>query len=174
MSDISMNVTDTRIAAVYSSRDAVMQAKAVIMRKLGLSEQKVKVIAPTDTNVSEKLEGKAKKVKSEMWSLHLIWGLLGFMGGMLIAYYLTTNGPQWAQQSVGFTYLALVSPGLFIGLFIGGFLSLKPERDTVNQEAVKGKEDNNWTLVVDTQDTPFKRDDVLDEIEHTRVESISK
>jgi len=42
MSDISMNVTDTRIAAVYSSRDAVMQAKAAIIRKLGLSERKNK------------------------------------------------------------------------------------------------------------------------------------
>lgn len=174
MSDISMNVTDTRIAAVYSSKDAVMQAKAVVMRKLGLSERKIKVIAPHESHVSEKLEGKASKVKSQMWSLHVTWGLLGFVIGMIVAYFLSSSGPMWAQQNVGFTYLALVSPGLFIGLFIGGFLSLKPERDTVNQEVVKGNEENHWTLVVDTDDTPIERNDVLDEIEQTRVESISK
>jgi len=135
---------------------------------------KIKVIAPKENNVSEKLEGKASKVKSEMWSLHVICGLLGFIGGMVLAYYLTTFGPQWAQQNTGFTYLALVSPGLFIGLFIGGFLSLKPERDTVNQEVVKGNEDRNWTLIVDTENTPLERNDVLEEIEQTRVESITK
>lgn len=174
MSNISMNVTDTRIAAVYASHDALLQAKAVIMRKLGLHERKVKVIPPNQNDVSAELEGKASKVKSEIWTLHVIWGLLGFMAGMVLALYLTTDGPQWARENVIYTYIALVSPGLFIGLFIAGFLSLKPQRDMVNQEATKGTQNNQWTLIVDTADSSVERDDVIEQLEQTEVKELTK
>ncbi len=174
MTDFSLHVTDKRVAAIYLSKEQVLSASAVIRRRLGLPERKVKVISPNESKPERKLEKRSEKVGANMFNLHYFYGALGLVIGMVIAYLLVTFGPVWTQQNPVFTYIALISPGLFVGLFIAGFLSLKPEHDPINQETIEKQDEGKWTLVVDTEDTSCSRDDVVKEMETTEVVEIQK
>ncbi len=172
MSNITNNLGDSRIAAIYSSQDGVEQAKAIILRKLGLPESKVKIIRPSDEQTSRKLEGKSQPIGKKMLNLHFVYGFYGLLVGMGLAFLLVEFGPDFTTQNPFFTYIALISPGLFIGLFIAGLLSLKPQRDRLNQDVVAHKNNNDWTLVIDTTQTQYSKEDVVSEIEHTRAITI--
>lgn len=174
MTDYSLNVSDTRVAATYDTHDRVLQAKTIIKRKLGIADKKIKVVAPNDGRTERKLEGRSEKVGNNMLNLHFFYGALGFLIGMLLAFILVESGPSWAQQNPMFTYIALVSPGLFIGLFIAGFMSLKPQHDVINQTVMESQSEAKWTLVIDTEDTSFSRDQVIGEIKQTNVVEVQK
>lgn len=174
MNDFTMNVTDSRVVATYSTQDKLRAACAVLKRKLSVSPSSMKVISPQTDDVGKKLEPRSEKVGSNMLNLHFIYGSVGVIIGMVAAYILATYGPQWAQQNPIFTFIALVSPGLFTGLFLAGFMSLKPERDIVNQEVVSQNNKGEWVLVVNTENESLSRDDVIEEIENTDVIDIQK
>ncbi len=53
--------------------------------------------------------------------------------GLVTAFLLTLFGPALTQQNPLFTYVALISPGIFIGLFIAGLIGLRPDRNQVIQ-----------------------------------------
>ena len=77
-----------------------------------------------------------------MWYSHLILGGAGLLIGMIVAYVLVEFGPALTQNNPLFTYIAMISPGIFIGLFVAGLLSLRPDRTEiidVVREAVRNK-----------------------------------
>lgn len=168
MTAIINNLLDERVAATYKTKDDVTQARIVLLRKLGLRDSNVKIIAPNDEFQGRKLEGRSKKIGSNMLRLHLRHTLFGFVIGMAIAFLLVQFGPALAQNNPFFTYIALISPGVFIGLFYAGLRSLKPEHDAINQQAMKAKEENYWTLLVETQDEKVTKDAICDEIQQTQ------
>lgn len=174
MTDFSLHVTDKRVAAIYLSKEQVLSASAVIRRKLGLPDRKVQVISPTESKPEDKLEKRSEKVGANMFNLHYFYGTAGLLVGIIIAYLLVNFGPAWSQQNPVFTYIALISPALFVGLFLAGFLSLKPEHDPINQETIEKQSEGKWTLVVDTENTSCSRDDVVKEMENTEVLEIQK
>ena len=53
--------------------------------------------------------------------------------GLVAAFLLTQFGLALTQQNPLFTYIALISPGIFIGLFIAGLIGLRPDRNEVIQ-----------------------------------------
>jgi hypothetical protein len=168
MTAIIKNILDDRVAATYKTQDDIKQAKIVLTRKLGLQDSKIKIIAPSDNMEGVKLEGKSKKVGNNMLMSHVRNTLLGFLLGMAIAFLLVQYGPALAQNNPMFTYIALISPGIFIGMFFAGFRSLKPEHDIINQQAVKAQQENYWTLLVETKDMDISKDAICEEIEHTQ------
>jgi uncharacterized protein YacL len=168
MTAIINNMLDDRVAATYKTKDDINQAKIVLTRKLGIRESKVKIIAPSDNMKDAKLEGKSQKVGSNMLMSHVRNTLLGFVIGMIIAFLLVQYGPALTQNNPMFTYIALISPGIFIGMFFAGFRSLKPEHDIINQHAVKAQQENYWTLLIETKDTDISKDAICEEIEHTK------
>lgn len=174
MSDFTLNVSDTRVVATYYSKDKVKAATAVLVKKLSLSPKSLKIISPDESNVSGRLESRREKVGENMLTLHFVYGSAGLIISMLLAHLLIGFGPEWAQQNQMFTYIALVSPGLFIGLFVAGFLSLKPERDIITQEVVKQNNDGKWTLVIDTENEAISRDDIVEEVKNTNAMNIQK
>jgi hypothetical protein len=167
MSVIINNILDHRVAATYKTKDDIKQAKIVLTRKLGLRESNVKIIAPNDNMEGAKLEGKSKKVGNNMLMSHVRNTLLGFLIGMAIAFILVQYGPALTQNNPMFTYIALISPGIFIGMFFAGFRSLKPEHDIINQHAVKAQQENYWTLLVETKDMDMSKEAICEEIQHT-------
>ena len=68
-----------------------------------------------------------------LWSSHLLLGSVGLVVGLVAASLLTLFGPALTQQNPLFTYVALISPGIFIGLFIAGLIGLRPDRNQVIQ-----------------------------------------
>lgn len=167
MTAIMNNTFDDRIAATYSSVDKVKQAKAVLARKLGLKDSKIKIIEPSDTTAGRKLEGNSKAIGTNMLNLHVKYAAIGLGIGLLAALLLVLFGPTITQSNPTFTFIALISPGIFIGTFYAGLRSLKPEHDLINQQAVTAKENDYWTLLIDTENLPVTKKEVCEEIERT-------
>lgn len=167
MTAIINNTLDDRVAATYKTKDDINQAKLVLTRKLGLRESKVKIIAPNDNMEGAKLEGNSERVGNNMLMSHIRNTLLGFVIGMIIAFLLVQFGPALTQNNPIFTYIALISPSIFIGMFFAGFRSLKPEHDIINQHAVKAQQENYWTLLIETKDMDVTKDAICEEIQQT-------
>lgn len=167
MTEPISNPLDDRVTASYSTHDDAKQAKAVLMRKLGLSDTSITLIEPNDTTPSRKLEGKSAPIGKKMLLLHLKYPAIGLLVGMIIAFLLVQFGPAFAQKSPMFTFIALISPGIFIGAFYAGFRSLKPEHDLVNQDVVESTEKNQWSLLIGTEQTDISKEEICEELKHT-------
>jgi len=172
MLDIVNNLGESRIAAIYNTQEDLERSKTIVFKKLGISEQNVEVISPSDAHTSEKLGGNSKAIGKSMWNLHLAFGFGGVLVGMGLAFILVEFGPAFTSQNPMFTYIALISPGLFIGLFLAGLLSLKPQHDQVNISVAEHKNEQEWTLIIDTADTKFSKQDVLAELKDTETVAI--
>lgn len=174
MSDLPINLGDNRIAVIYHSRDELERAKTIVLKKLGIAEHKIEVIEPLDHGTSEKLEGKSKPIRESIFKLHITFGVLGLIIGMGLAFLLVEFGPAFTATNSMFTYIALISPSLFIGLFIAGLFSLKPQHDQVNMSVVEHKNAKDWILLVDTTGANVTKEDVYQEVEYTPTIAIHK
>jgi len=172
MTDITDIYRDERIVATYASHDSLAQAKSVLKTKLGLPDSSINIIKPDDKASGDKLEGSPQKIGQKMWHIHLLYSLVGLIVGMICAFILVQFGPSLAQQNPMFTYIALISPGIFIGVFVAGLQSLKPQHDRANMQAVESKKEGLWTLVIDTQKSSISREDIVSEVKHTHYENL--
>jgi hypothetical protein len=163
---------DDRMAAVYSSQEKVMSAKEKLQQKLVIANDAIKIIAPNKHGLSSELEGSSSEIGKSMLKVHLIYSAMGLTIGLMLAWLLVSFGPKFTQLNPTFTYLAMLSPGLFIGLFLSGLVSLKPQHDQVNQAAVKAEENKNWTLLVDVSKTDKSKKDIAPVLESTEAERI--
>ena len=124
---------DLQVAAVFSSKRKVQEVLEVVQNQTSVAASQVEIIEAGDPNMSEKLERNSASIGKRMWSSHLLLGAIGLICGLLAAFLLTQFGPALTQQNPLFTYIALISPGLFIGLFIAGLIGLRPDRSEVVQ-----------------------------------------
>ena len=122
-----------QVAAVFSSRQKIQQALEVVQEETSVEISQVEIIEAGDPKVGEKLEPNNAAIGKNMWSSHLLLGSIGLIAGLMAAFFLTQFGPALTQQNPLFTYIALISPGLFIGLFIAGLIGLRPDRNEVIQ-----------------------------------------
>ncbi|MDY6977438.1 MAG: hypothetical protein SVW51_14745 [Pseudomonadota bacterium] len=124
---------ELQVAAVFSSKQKVQEALAVVQDQTSIESSQIEIIEAGDPNMSEKLERSSASIGKGMWSSHLLLGSLGLVVGLIAAFLLTQFGPALTQQNPLFTYIALISPGLFIGLFVAGLIGLRPDRNEVIQ-----------------------------------------
>ena len=124
---------ELQVAAVFSSKQEVQEALVMVQDQTSVESSQIEIIEAGDPNMSEKLERSSTSIGKSMWSSHLTLGSLGLLAGLAAAFLLTQFGPALTQQNPLFTYIALISPGLFIGLFIAGLIGLRPDRNEVIQ-----------------------------------------
>ncbi|MDT0628030.1 hypothetical protein [Alteromonas sp. W364] len=158
---------DERIAAIYDEETNAHRAKKKLREELNLNPQVLHVIGPKERKTAEKLEGRSAPIGKQMLSAHFLYAIASFLLGMLIALLLVEFGPSLFANNPLFTFMAFVSPGIFIGVFVGGLRSLKPERDRINQATIEAKGENKWTLVVDTEKAQASKDDIIETIKQT-------
>lgn len=168
MTAIVNSPLDSRVAATYKSKDDASKAKHVLATKLGFQNSKIDIIEPNSTTQGEKLKVKSKAIGKSMLTMHIYNALIGVTVGMILAFLLVQYGPLLAQNNPLFTYIAFISPGLFIGLFFAGIRSFRPQHDVVNQHAVQTQENKYWTLMIDTAHANVSKKDICKEIEATQ------
>ncbi|WP_269519430.1 hypothetical protein [Alteromonas sp. BMJM2] len=120
-----------QIAAIF---DTLSEAKAALRRvedETSVASNQSKLIEPSDPKLSEKLEQKSSSIANSLWTSHLALSGIGFVIGMIAAFLLTQYGPALTQQNPLFTYIALISPGIFIGMFVAGLIALRPDRNEI-------------------------------------------
>ena len=139
---------NNQVAAVFDSQsDADSSVQTV--RDAGIEPEQITLIRPMDTHFSEKLEQESRKIGKSLWHSHLIFGSAGLLAGLFAAFMLVMFGPELTQNNPTFTFIALISPGLFIGLFIAGLLGLRPDRDEIIQTVRSAVRRKKFALIID-------------------------
>ena len=124
---------ELQVAAVFPSKRKVQEVLEIVQEETSVEASQIEIIEAGDPNMSEKLERNSASIGKSMWSSHLLLGSVGLVVGLVAASLLTLFGPALTQQNPLFTYIALISPGIFIGLFIAGLIGLRPDRNQVIQ-----------------------------------------
>ncbi|MCH2192493.1 MAG: hypothetical protein MK188_16425, partial [Gammaproteobacteria bacterium] len=124
---------ELQVAAVFPSKIKVQEVLEIVQEETSVEASQIEIIEAGDPNMSEKLERNSASIGKSMWSSHLLLGSVGLVVGLVTAFLLTLFGPALTQQNPLFTYVALISPGIFIGLFIAGLIGLRPDRNQVIQ-----------------------------------------
>lgn len=123
----------TQLAAIFDDEQQATRSITSLKTQTHLSPQQFTLIHPHDQAFNAKLEKASDKIGKHLWHSHLILGAAGIFTGLLLAFILVNIGPALTQNNPLFTYIALISPGLFIGLFVAGLISLRPDRDAIVQ-----------------------------------------
>lgn len=124
---------ELQVAAIFSSNQEVQEVIQIVTNNTNIEGSQIEVIEASDPNMSKKLERNSESIGKSMWTSHLLLGSVGLAVGLITAFLLTQFGPALTKQNPLFTYIALISPGLFIGLFVAGLIGLRPDRNEVVQ-----------------------------------------
>ncbi|MBU3023014.1 hypothetical protein [Aestuariibacter sp. A3R04] len=143
-----VGASNTQVAAVFESERDALTTIDTLVQRIGMSESQYALIKPLDDGFSEKLEVESSKLGRSMWHSHLVLGFAGFAVGMVAAFLLVRYGPALTINNPVFTYIALISPGLFIGLFAAGLLGLRPDRTHIIEIVRSAIKRRKFALVV--------------------------
>jgi hypothetical protein len=162
---------DSRIAVELNSKSSAHALRDKLLDKKVVPEQDIVLLDPNEQNISRKVEENSDKVARTMGQSHALLAIIGLAVSLAIAYTLIHFGPAFTANNPVMTYIAAISPGIFIGLFVAGIISLKPYRDSVNlnvyQKLAKGK---RWLLVVDSKNSQKPKASLMSEIEQLEVQ----
>ncbi|MBU2977003.1 hypothetical protein [Alteromonas sp. C1M14] len=146
--DAIVGAKNTQIAAIFDDQQQVAMGIQTLQSQTDLSPQQLTLIHPKDEGFNAKLEKASEKIGKRLWHSHLILGAAGIITGLIFAFILVNFGPALTQNNPMFTYIALISPGLFIGLFVAGLIGLRPDRDEIVQTVRSAIRRGKFALVV--------------------------
>ena len=163
-----------QVAAIFEDKHEAQTTAEQLTANKGISPQQVTLIDGQDEKLSQKLEGSSEKIGKHMWNSHLVLGGIGLLVGLLFAFILVELGPALTQQNPLFTYIALISPGIFTGLFIAGLLGLRPDRSQIIQTVRHAVRRKKVALVINLEKSQSVSDvsQFLNNRSNTVVEAI--
>lgn len=144
---------ELQVVAVFTSKQKVNEVINIVQDETSVETSQIEVVEAGDAKMSEKLERNSASIGKSMWSSHLLLGAVGLVVGLIAAFLLTQFGPALTQQNPLFTYIALISPGLFIGLFVAGLIGLRPDRNEVIQTVRHAVRYGKVALVINLKKT---------------------
>lgn len=143
----------TQVAAVFDSEQEAKSSADELAQQTAINANQITMIDPNDKKLSQKLEGSSSAIGKSMWHSHLALGGLGLIVGLIAAFLLTQFGPALTQQNPMFTYIALISPGLFIGLFIAGLIGLRPDRTEIINTVRHAVRERRYALIINLKES---------------------
>lgn len=164
----------TQIAAVFASETEARQAADAVTQGSDVKSAQITLVNPMDNQFNQKLEGASAPIGRSMWHSHLVLGAVGLLIGLVIAYLLVQWGPALTQSNPMFTYIALISPGLFIGLFVAGLIGLRPDRTRIVDAVKQAVRNNHYAIVINLRknQSASKVNEILSRSSDTVVEAI--
>ncbi|GGW87701.1 hypothetical protein [Alteromonas halophila] len=150
----------TQLAAVFDSHDEAEATARQLEADCSVSSEQIVIMDPGEAHLSDKLERDAGSIKKKMLNSHLLLGFIGLLAGLILAAILVTVGPALTQQNPVFTFIALISPGFFIGLFAAGLFSLRPDRSALIDTVRHAVKEKRSALIVN-----LKRSQSVDSVE---------
>ncbi|WP_414827617.1 hypothetical protein [Alteromonas sp. H39] len=143
----------TQVAAIFDSEKEAKRSANELTKNTAIKAGQITLVDPNDNKLSRKLEGPSKPIGKSMWHSHLALGGAGLVVGLLAALLLTQFGPALTQQNPLFTYIALISPGLFIGLFVAGLIGLRPDRTEIINTVRHAVKEQKYALIVNLKES---------------------
>ena len=137
-----------QVAAIFDTTDEAKIALRRVEEETNVASHQSELIEPCDPKLSEKLEQKSSSIANTLWTSHLALSGIGFVIGMIAAFLLTQYGPALTQQNPLFTYIALISPGTFIGMFVAGLIALRPDRNEIDLNVSDAARNGKSALII--------------------------
>ncbi|WP_018981628.1 hypothetical protein [Salinimonas chungwhensis] len=170
-----LSTEHTQVAAVFDTEASARASVDEVEDATDVTESQVTFVSPMDDTFSQKLEADSKKLGKHMWYAHLILGAAGLLVGLIAGWLLVSFGPALTQSNPLFTYIAMISPGIFVGLFVAGLISLRPDRseiiDTV-RHAIRRK---HYAVIINMKKNQSVKNvaEILSKTSHKVVEAAS-
>lgn len=148
--------------AAFSSEQAAKQAADQVRTALG-DRAEVKIIAPDDAHLAQKIEPERKRVWSTLVKAHLRFGIAGLLIGLVATILLALLGITFVADSLGLALIFGGGLGLFLGLLFGGLISLRPDEAAIAVAARdEAEHQGHWSVIVHCLDSEtLKRAKVL-------------
>lgn len=137
----------TLVAASFPNRWQARAAADALRRDSELDGE-VAVVGPEDTQVARKFEPEQTGIWCTMLRAHLILGVAGAAAGALAAVAFVMAGWPAASHSPGFLLLFLSVMGAFVGMMVGGLLTLRPDHGVVIRAMRAALRRREWAVVV--------------------------
>lgn len=137
-----------QVAAIFDDKRQAETTMHQLTKTTEVDTSQVSLIDASDAKLSEKLERESKSIGKSLWNSHLVLGGVGLLIGLVAAFLLVEFGPALTQQNPLFTYIALISPGIFTGLFVAGLAALRPDRSEIVQTVRHAVRRNKVAIVV--------------------------
>ncbi|MEJ6476213.1 hypothetical protein [Pseudoalteromonas piscicida] len=153
-----LSFNDHRVGAVCTGRTAAQKLQDALLNAQVVAPTHLQMLNPHEHEVEQKLEPQSEhRIAKSMLNWHLYLGSMGVILGFLIAGVLVSYGPSFTQANPYLTFIALLSPGLFLGLFASGLISLRPDKDAFNQAVMSKIAQGKWLLIVTTSDEAHRQ-----------------
>lgn len=144
-----LSFSDHRVGAVLSEKAAVRQLQDDLLNERLVQQQQLTLLGPQQSDPEKQLISKPDpELASNMLNWHIYLGAIGLILAFLLAGWLVNYGPMFTQANPYLTFIALLSPGLFLGLFASGLVSLRPDKDPFNQAALSKVAQGKWLLII--------------------------
>jgi hypothetical protein len=141
-----------KIAAVFDDKTNAQEAEETLVSYAHFNPKDVSIIQPGDDHIRQKLEPEPTAIGRNLFLSHMALGGIGLLVGLLLAFIIITQGPQFAESSPGLTFFALGLVGLFIGLFAAGAFSLRPDHDPLINDTIEASRHKQWAVIVQARD----------------------
>jgi hypothetical protein len=135
----------TLVAATFADRAKATEAATELRAKLPQVE--VDLVRPRDADFARKLEPESKGIWRTAIRSHLMLGPAGLVLGAVMAATLVALGWPAAASSPMLTMLFLATLGLFAGLMLAGFFTLRPDRTRVTLSIRRRNRAGQWAVV---------------------------
>lgn len=147
--------SSTLIAGSFTSAWEA-HAMAGSMRRDPHMKGLVSVLGPNDPQVDRKLEPETRGIWRTLVRSHVVCGALGLATGVVSAVVLMALWPA-ASASPWFAVLFIGSMGLFVGLLLGGLVTLRPDHGWVADRVRSWLHQGRIALVVHPVDEAAAR-----------------
>lgn len=128
-SAITEEVSNSKVAAIFTS-EAIARGQASRLRQaLQLAEAQVVVITPQSSTPGRKLEPENHGIFRTMVWAHAKFGVLGALAGVLVFAILWSRGIPFIVNSPLLAGFSLLFFGAVAGLMLAGLVSLRPDHD---------------------------------------------
>ena len=151
---MAVNVIDeqqpAKVAAVFSNEAEARAAREELINDGNFDAEAINIVTPGDDHLSKKIQPESKGIAGTIIKSHGILGVVGLLAGLIAASILIAAGPTFTQSSPLATYFAMGFVGLLIGMMVAGAITLRPDHDPLTNETIKASQQNQWTVIVQT------------------------
>lgn len=128
-SPLTGELSNHKVAAAFSDAEAARRVARDVGTALALGPAQVQVIAPGEPHPGRKLEPESRGIWRTVGIAHVKLGIAGAIAGLLVFALLYALDIAFVVQSAVASLLVLLGFGAVAGLFLGGFVSLRPDHD---------------------------------------------
>ncbi len=149
---MDMNVIDeknpSKVAGTFASEANAKAAQEKLIQQGHFKASAIKIVAPNDADISEKIEPTNTGIAKTLVNTHVIFGIVGLLLSLLLAFVLVLFGPEMFKSSPLQVFFALGFVGLLLGLMFAGGLSLRPDQDPLITDTVEASTHARWSVIV--------------------------